>query len=132
MCCQARDKTARADLHDKARFTAGDSEFLPFADQTFDFVTCANSFHHYPHQDRVVCEVHRLLRPGGRFVLIDGFRDNVVGWVAFDVIISHVEGRVHHAPWSTIDGYFRDAGFRNIRRRKINFWLPLCITIGDA
>src|SRR5258708_5301570 len=30
----------------------GDSERLPFATDTFDFVTCANSFHHYPHQDR--------------------------------------------------------------------------------
>src|SRR5438105_2724357 len=28
----------------------GDSERLPFADGSFDFVTCANSFHHYPHQ----------------------------------------------------------------------------------
>ena len=28
----------------------GDSERLPFASGTFDVVTCANSFHHYPRQ----------------------------------------------------------------------------------
>src|SRR5262249_52845749 len=32
----------------------GDSERLPFPDAAFDVVTCANSFHHYPHQDRAV------------------------------------------------------------------------------
>ncbi len=44
----------------------GDSEQLPFAAGTFDVVTCANSFHHYPHQDRAVAEMHRVLKPGGR------------------------------------------------------------------
>ena len=132
MCSQACAKTARADLHHKTRFAAGDSEFLPFADQVFDVVTCSNSFHHYPHQARVVREVRRLLKPGGQFVLIDGFRDNVVGWVAFDVIISRIEGNVYHAPWSVIDRYFREAGFHSIRRRKLNFWMPLCATIGEV
>src|SRR5262249_8796382 len=52
-----------------------DSERLPFAAASFDVVTCANSFHHYPNQDRAVAEMHRVLRPGGRLLLIDGYRD---------------------------------------------------------
>jgi len=115
-----------------AAFVAADSEILPFADASFDVVTCSNSFHHYPHQLNVVCGVRRVLRPGGRFILIDGFRDNVVGWVTFDVIVSHIEKGVYHAPWSVIDGYFRSAGFEQIRRRKLNFWMPLCVTVGDV
>src|SRR4051794_20893616 len=39
----------------------GDSERLPFADGTFDVVTCANSFPHYPRQDRAVAEMARVL-----------------------------------------------------------------------
>lgn len=132
MCVKASRKAVEAQLDHKARFVAGDSEFLPFAGGSFDFVTCSNSFHHYPNQAGVVREARRLLRPGGRFVLIDGFRDNVVGWVAFDVIIAKVEGNVHHAPWSAIDRHFRDAGFTNIHRRKFNFWMPLCATIGEV
>ena len=132
MCTRARHKTSRVDLGHRAGFTAGDSEFLPFADGSFDLVTCSNSFHHYPSQQAVVKNVHRLLKPGGRFMLIDGFRDNIVGWIAFDVIINRVEGNVYHAPWSVIDRYFRNAGFVNISRRKFNFWLPLCATMGDA
>ena len=60
----------------------GDSERLPFATGTFDVVTCANSFHHYPHQDRAVAEMHRVLQPGGRLMLIDGYRDAPWGWFA--------------------------------------------------
>jgi ubiquinone/menaquinone biosynthesis C-methylase UbiE len=132
MCVQARQKIVRMGLEHRAHFLAGDSEFLPFADASFDVITCSNSFHHYPHQQSVVNEVRRLLRPGGMFILIDGFRDNIVGWVVFDVIIAHVEKQIHHAPWSQIDSYFRSAGFVNIRRRKFNFWMPLCATIGYA
>lgn len=130
MCAAAAAKVQEATWADRAQFTAGDSEHLPFADAAFDLVTCSNSFHHYPHQQAVVDEVYRILKPGGVFILIDGFRDNAVGWFVFDVLIARVEKNVHHAPWSQIDGYFRQTGFQNIRRRKFNVWMPLCATIG--
>lgn len=132
MCQVASAKAREVGLRERARFVTGDSEHLPFADASFDFVTCGNSFHHYPHQENVVAEVRRVLRPGGRFMLIDGFRDNIVGWMTFDVIIGAVEKHVFHAPWSTIHRYFERAGFREIRRRKINFWFPLLLTVGVA
>ena len=113
-------------------FVCADSEHLPFADVSFDVVTCSNSFHHYPHQQAVVNEMRRVLRPQGRLILIDGFRDNIVGWVTFDVIIARVEGRVYHAPWTVVHEYFKAAGFTGIRRRKLNFWFPLLATIGDV
>ena len=132
MCVEAAGKADRAGASAAARFVAGDSEHLPFSEGAFDVVTCSNSFHHYPHQESVVREMRRVLAPGGRLVLIDGFRDNVIGWVVFDVLISRFEGKVHHAPWSRLHQYFVDAGFGNIRRRKFNFWLPLLATIGQA
>lgn len=132
MCIVASQKAEEAKVPHRVSFVAADSEFLPFQEKSFDVVTCSNSFHHYPNQSAVVQKVHSLLRPQGRFVLIDGFRDNTVGWVTFDVIIARVEKNVHHAPWSQIDGYFREANFENIHRRKFNFWMPLCATIGDV
>ncbi len=116
----------------RARFVTGDSEHLPFADASFDLITCSNSFHHYPHQQAVVFQMRRLLRPGGRLIIIDGFRDNVIGWFVFDVIIQRVEKDVYHAPWPIMHQYFVNAGLTNIRRRKVNLWLPLLATIGDA
>lgn len=132
MCRVAEEKARRTGVEDRLHFVAADSEHLPFADASFDVVTCSNSFHHYPHQQVVVREMRRVLRPEGRLMLIDGFRDNIIGWVAFDVIIGAVEKEVHHAPWSVIDGYFRAAGFRDVRRRKFNFWMPVLLTVGVA
>ena len=68
-------------LHDQVVPIQGDSERLPFPDGTFDVVTCANSFHHYPHQDRAVAEMYRVLKPGGRLFLLDGYRDGALGVV---------------------------------------------------
>ena len=95
-------------------------------------MTCSNSFHHYPDQQRCVNEMRRVLRPGGRLMLIDGFRDNVIGWVTFDVIIAAVEKQIHHASWSEFHAYFQQAGFQDIHRRKINILFPLLMTVGTA
>ncbi|MHC4442041.1 MAG: class I SAM-dependent methyltransferase [Planctomycetota bacterium] len=132
MCTVASQKAHHAGVADRLRYVAGDSEHLPFADQSFDVVTCSNSFHHYPHQQEVVNDIHRVLRPDGRLMIIDGFRDNIIGWVVFDVIIAAVEKPVFHAPWSAIDRYFVNAGFRDIRRKKFNLLFPLLLTVGVA
>ncbi len=132
MCRVADGKARLAGVNGRLRYVSADSEHLPFADASFDVVTCSNSFHHYPHQAEVIREFRRVLRTGGRLMLIDGFRDNIIGWIAFDVIITAVEKDVFHAPWSTIHSYFESAGFRDIRRRKFNFWMPALLTVGTA
>jgi len=48
-----------------------DAEALPFDDIAFDIVTCRIAPHHFPQPERFVAEVARVLRPGGRFVLVD-------------------------------------------------------------
>lgn len=48
-----------------------DAEALPFKDASFDVVTCRIAPHHFPDPAAFVQEVARVLRPGGRFVLVD-------------------------------------------------------------
>jgi len=48
-----------------------DAEEIPYPDASFDLVTCRIAPHHFPHPGRFVQEVSRVLRPGGRFVLVD-------------------------------------------------------------
>ncbi|MHC5112775.1 MAG: class I SAM-dependent methyltransferase [Planctomycetota bacterium] len=132
MCDQGHQKIGNMGLNDRVRFVAGDSEHLPFADATFDFVVCANSFHHYPDQQAVVRDIHRILKPGGRFILADGFRDNAIGWVVFDVIIATVEKQVYHAPWSEVAQFFENAGFQHVGQQKINVLFPVLLTSGDV
>lgn len=123
-------RSARAKLEERqdAEVVNADSEHLPFPSHSFDLVTCSNSFHHYPHQRAVIDEMFRVLRPGGQLVLIDGFRDNAIGWTVYDVIVSRLEKNVFHAPWSLVRQYMLEAGFRSVRQRKINLLLPALVT----
>lgn len=132
MCRAASAKAFEGNFSECALFVNGDSEHLPFREASFDVVTCANSFHHYPHQQAVIHEMKRVLRPGGRLMLIDGFRDNVIGWFVFDVVIARIEQHVYHAPWTQVHEFFTNAGLANIRRRKFNFWFPLLLTSAQS
>lgn len=64
-------ETAKKKKLDGVRFVAGDCENLPFADNSFDLVTCSMSFHHYPNPEKFFQSLHRVLRPGGRLILRD-------------------------------------------------------------
>lgn len=52
-------------------YKQGNAEALPFADREFDAVFNTMSFLHYPHPQQVFSEVSRVLRPNGRFYLVD-------------------------------------------------------------
>ena len=52
-------------------FARADVGHLPFSDSAFDLVTSRYSAHHYGQPSRVVAEVDRVLKPGGRFLLSD-------------------------------------------------------------
>lgn len=54
-----------------AQFQTADAEQLPFADASFDRVTCRIAPHHFPDIARAVQEIARVLKPGGLFLLID-------------------------------------------------------------
>ncbi len=62
---------AKRKLGDRVKLTLGDSEDLPFDDETFDLVYCNDSFHHYPNPIKVFSEVARVLRSGGCFLICD-------------------------------------------------------------
>lgn len=49
------------------KFEIGDAEALPFADGSFDAVTCAFGVLHLPEPERAIAEAFRVLRPEGRY-----------------------------------------------------------------
>ena len=70
MLAVAQQEAAARHLHN-IRFLAGDAQDIPCADASFDVVTCRQAPHHFPDVGRAVREWARVLKPGGRLVLID-------------------------------------------------------------
>jgi ubiquinone/menaquinone biosynthesis C-methylase UbiE len=132
MARRMAEKAARCDGGPRLYAVQADSEHLPFADRSFDVITCCHSFHHYPHQAAVLRGFRRVLRPGGLLILVDGFRDNVIGWVVFDVFVAAVERHVHHASWSQLRTMILEAGFSELAQRKLNVLAPLLANIAMA
>lgn len=54
-----------------ASYVIADAERLPFLDASFDLVTVRIAPHHYASLSAAVREMARVLRPGGRLVLVD-------------------------------------------------------------
>ena len=50
-------------------------EKLDFDDDSFDTVTMSSSLHHLEHPDKVFGELQRVLKPGGRLVLTEMYKD---------------------------------------------------------
>jgi ubiquinone/menaquinone biosynthesis C-methylase UbiE len=116
----------------RLRLVQADSEHLPFPDNYFNVVTCSHSFHHYPHQDKVLAEMHRVLRPDGRLLLIDGDRDRLWGWFVFNVVVVLIEGAVVHRTGADFIRMCADAGFNDLTQRRRKGPLPFLMTVGRA
>jgi ubiquinone/menaquinone biosynthesis C-methylase UbiE len=54
-------------------FQTGDAEALPFPDTSFDLVTCRLAAHHFPNPAQALQEAARVLKPGGRLLLLDHY-----------------------------------------------------------
>lgn len=55
----------------KITVVAGAAERLPVPDRSIDALWAVNTMHHWVDVDRGVGEIARVLRPGGRIVLVD-------------------------------------------------------------
>ena len=77
-------------------FAIGDGEALSFPDASFDAVYSFGVLHHTPDTGRAVREIHRVLRPGGKAVVMLYNRASLYYWGS--VILKHglIGGELFH------------------------------------
>lgn len=61
-------------------FRLADAQALPFEDETFDVVTVAFGVRNFPERQRNFAETLRVLKPGGRYVILEFSRPPFAPW----------------------------------------------------
>jgi ubiquinone/menaquinone biosynthesis C-methylase UbiE len=59
-------------------FSVANAEHLPFPDASFDCVCSMGVLHHTPDTARAVAEIYRVLKPGGRMIVMFYHRDSAL------------------------------------------------------
>jgi demethylmenaquinone methyltransferase/2-methoxy-6-polyprenyl-1,4-benzoquinol methylase len=68
-----------------------DAEALPFPDAHFDRVTVAFGLRNMTHKDRALSQMHRVLKPGGKLLVLEFSKvakplEKVYDWYSFQVL----------------------------------------------
>lgn len=79
----AQGRRRATELGIVADLRQGDAQTLPFADASFDTVVSTIALCSIPDDRRAVAEARRVLRPGGRFLLLEHVRSprRLVRWI---------------------------------------------------
>lgn len=64
-------KGSTGSIFPRIEFTIGDAEAMPYTDSCFDIVVCECAFNLFQNKRRVLSEIYRVLKGGGRFALTD-------------------------------------------------------------
>ena len=89
-------KHEAAALSREADLRVGDAQHLDFADESFDTVTCTLSLCTIPDDRTAVREAMRVLRPGGRFVLMEHVRSPVRAIRTAERVLEPIFLRLEH------------------------------------
>jgi ubiquinone/menaquinone biosynthesis C-methylase UbiE len=68
-----------------ADFRLGNASAMPFAAEMFDFIVCCAAFKNFTEPVQAISEMNRVLKPGGRALIIDLRRDASPDGIAREV-----------------------------------------------
>ena len=101
------------------RFLVGDAEHLGFDDGAFTAVLCTTSLHHYPHPERAIGEMTRVLAPGGRLVIGDGCADRLEARVLDSILRRLQPSHIGFYRSTELAGFLYGAGLGSARVRRL-------------
>jgi len=115
-------------------FRLVDAQDIPFEDCSYDLVTCAYGIRNIPDRKAAFREAYRVLKPGGRYVILEFSRPPFAPWrMLYHVYLRHMipfvggrltgdrEGFVYlndsiraFPDQETLAGYLEEAGFSQV------------------
>lgn len=99
------------------KITLGSVVKMPFKDSSFDHVTCASSFHHHPDPVLSIKEMVRVLKPGGKLLILDMNIDGFFRKLVFKLEnIIHNEGEVYRLTTKEMHDLYQKMGLRQIKQ----------------
>ena len=143
MMALVTEKAEKAGVLDRIDLQVADGEALPYEEGTFDRVICAFGSRYFEHKDKGLEEFRRVLRPGGRAVILELSvpQNKVLRW-AYDLYFLHIlpwvggkvsgdkaaykylPASVHNFPApKEFCRMMEEAGFRSVRFRTFTFGL---------
>ncbi|KAK4179807.1 S-adenosyl-L-methionine-dependent methyltransferase [Triangularia setosa] len=95
----------------QVRFVELDAETLGsyFTDEKFDIVWISEALSHFPKKDLFFKNAFEVLKPGGKLVLADWFKDEGLTQEQFDADIKPIEDGMLLPPMCTAGGYVQYA-----------------------
>jgi ubiquinone/menaquinone biosynthesis C-methylase UbiE len=124
----ARRGAAQRDLAN-ARFERADAEALPMKVASFDVAVCALGLMYVPDPVGALCEMRRLLRPGGRAAAAVWGARRKCGWAEiFPITDARVASEVcpmffHLGTGDMLARAFEAAGFTEVRSERLSITL---------
>lgn len=135
-----RDRLLDRGLLDGLRWAQVNAEALPFPEASFDAVTIAFGLRNVTDKDRALCEMYRVLKPGGRALILEFSRVNqdwlkpLYDFHSFRVLprigklVAHDESSYRylaesirkHPDQATLKAMMEAAGFRNVAVRNLS------------
>ena len=112
----ARENLQKSDAPLKVSFEKGDAEDIPLEDGAFDLVVSSNTLHLIENPVSMFDEVHRVLKPEGRFIISDHRRS----WLG--IFSAHI--RASYTP-DEVKELLRRSNLQDWAVNDYFFWLSL-------
>jgi len=112
----ARDNVQKIEELLRVSFEKGDAEDMPFEDGTFDLVISSNTLHLIKNPIKMFNEIHRVLKPKGRFFISD-YRRNWLG-----IFTNHI--RASYSPKEVKD-LLSKSRLQDWKVKDYFFWLSI-------
>ena len=111
-----RDNVQKSEVIERISFKKGDAEDIPFEDNAFNLVISSNTLHLIMNPIKMFNEIHRVLKPKGKFFISD-FRRSWIG-----IFSKHV--KASYSP-KEVKTFLSQSELQNWKVKDYFFWLSI-------